>query len=304
MSKTILVAGAALLVAGGMGMYAWKEENRSPFLEIYAFNLKTSNALFIRTPGDKRILVDGGPNSAIVRKVTDILPFYSRRIDTILVSNPLGKNVAGLIDILNRYDVEEVLIPAITLQTLSLSSTTDQIYDAFLETIKDRNIKLREFVEGDVLDLGVKIEILFPATSSHFQYSKASAPEMIMKISHGKAFALFLGTATTKIQKYVAEQGTSTANVLFIWNNASPDNLDQGLMEKVHPDYLVYSKSLTAVSRPPSEPAPGKKPKKVKTDPLLYLLEENRFNVRAYDFVKIVSDGEKLWLETKGETTP
>src|ERR1700690_3654211 len=84
--KIILTAATAILATATLGGYVWKEEHHPAILEIYAFNLKSGRSYFIRTPDDKRILVDGGANSEIIGELTRILPFYSRRIDSLIAT--------------------------------------------------------------------------------------------------------------------------------------------------------------------------------------------------------------------------
>ena len=105
-SKPLIVVAAVGAVALGLGGYVWKEENRPAILEVYVFSLSSGRSIFIRTPEDKRILIDGGGNSDIVDELTQILPFYSRRIDAVVATNSEGNNVSGLIDVLNRYIVD------------------------------------------------------------------------------------------------------------------------------------------------------------------------------------------------------
>jgi len=204
-------------------------------------------------------------------------------------------------------------VPALTLQLLDLASSTDQIYPTFLTTAQEKALPVIELAKGDNVNLEnsditgsttVKAQILFPATSTKFAYSKASAPEIIMKIKYNQTSLILLGNATTKIQKFIALEGTTTANVLLVWNSASPDNLDAGLMNQIHPEYLVYSKSLTATAPRASvssvnSASKSKKPKKVKPDPLVYLTEASRFNIKAFDHIKITSDGVSLKVDSE-----
>jgi len=299
-SKPLILGAAATALAFGMAGYVWREEHREPILEVYVFNLKSGSSVFVRTPDDKRILINGGANSEVIRELTDILPFYSRRIDTIIATAADGKDVSGLIDVLERYSVDNVVVPAITLQSLGLASTTDQIYATFLDTVSRLKIPLREVSAGDVLDFGKKLggqdvraEIFFPAASSSgekFQYSRASAPEIIMRISYGQTSVMLLGNATTKVQKFIA---TSTGSIISgdLWTNAlviphgvSADSLSAELMNKVKPEYIIYSQAVNKSSNKSAKKA-------AKVDPLYFILDDKRFNIKEKGTIKAVSDG-------------
>lgn len=335
MSKPVLIGVMFMVLTCGIAGYAWREEHRKPILEIYVFDLKSGSSVFVRTPDDKRILVDGGANSEVIRELTAILPFYSRRIDMIIATNAYGKD-SGLIDVLERYSVDKVVVPAISLQSIGLASSTDQIYAAFLDTIKRLKVPIDEVSAGDVLDFGqkiggqpVKADILFPvsptsissgaATSSRltFQYSNASAPEIILKISYGKTSVMLLGNATPKVQKYLVSAASSSdllgfnplsfnplgsnslhANVLVIPHSPSAGSLSRELMNKMRPEYLVYSQAVTASSKR-SVMAKDSLAKNKKVDPLYFILNDRRFNIKENGTVKIESDGMTLKVAEK-----
>jgi hypothetical protein len=314
----------------GIAGYVWHTANRPRILEMYIFDLKSSQAVFIRTPNDRRILINGGANSDIIRQLTKILPFYSRRIDAIIATDADGKNVSGLIDVMNRYSVNKVIIPEISLESLGLSTTTDQIYSVFIDAIKNKNIHVKEVRAGDrvIFDANnsVYADILFPISRELFKYSKASPPQLVTRISFGSNSIMLLNDATTKIQKFIAlgmmnasvtmptgrqapveaatsvdlakptktlrraEEGAGT-DTLIVFNNASPDNLATELMNELRPEYLIYLKSLSSSS---SKSATSKNKK---VDPLFYLLDDHRFNMKEKGIVKIVSDGSELKVE-------
>ncbi len=305
-SKPFLIGAAATALACGMAGYVWNEKHRQPLLEIYVFDLKSGSSVFIRTPDDARILINGGGNAEVIRELTGILPFYSRRIDTVIATDANGKDVSGLIDILERYSVDRVVVPAVSLQSLGLASSTDQIYGVFLDTAKRLKIPLEEVSAGGTLDFGqkiggqrVKADILFPAINA-FAYSKASAPEIIMKISYGGTSVMLLGNATTKVQKFLVSSAASSsdsisdntlgANVLVVTHSALAGSLSAELINKMKPEYLLYSQTMNA-SPKKSATSKDSSSKNKKVDPLYSILDDKRFNIKEKGTVKIVSDG-------------
>ncbi len=317
--KPIIIVAGVTILSSTMGAYYWKQGNRPPILEIYVFTLKSGRSLFIRTPEDKRILVDGGSNSEVIRHISEILPFYSRRIDTIFATNNVGKNIGGLIDIVQRYQVDSVYLPKHALDILGLASSTDQIYETFMQAINEKQLTQNLIARGQIVDLDSKtrLEVLFPADPIDFMYSKTSSPEVLFNISYGNNNIIFAGNATAKVQKYIASTTASATknasfiktDVLIVSHSALPQSMAPQFAEKFYPKYLVYSKnipksdiekddssifesssqSLSQSSlKPNSSSATKTKPKK---DPFDYLSSEDRFNIKEGSGVKIVSDG-------------
>lgn len=295
--RPVLIIVGATALAGGFGSYVWQKEHRLPLLEVYVFNLSNGRSMFIRTPEDKRILIDGGSNSEIIRKISKIIPFYSRRIDTVIATNTEGKNVSGLIDVIERYDVDSVFIPKFTLENLNLQTLTDQTYSTFLEILSKKQIKTDELFIDQVIDLDnqTKLNIHFPAKPETFSYSKSSAPELLFTISNNKNNISFLGNSTKKIQKYIANSSPDLFNVdvLIFAQSIIPANVSSELIKKLNPANVIFSQR---VSTTPPKLSTSSKNKKEVVDPLSYLKSENKFNIREKGTTKIVSDGRDVLI--------
>ncbi|OHA24983.1 MAG: hypothetical protein A3C79_03300 [Candidatus Taylorbacteria bacterium RIFCSPHIGHO2_02_FULL_45_28] len=280
--------------------------------------------MFIRTPDDRRILVDGGGNAEIIRHITNILPFYSRGIDVVVATNTDGKNVSGLIDVIERYEVERAYIPRFTLENTGTTSSTDDIYRTFLGELGDLHIQTHEVAAGDQIPLSgsddgssvqrVTAQVLFPVPADMFEYSKASAPELLFSLSYGKTSILFMGDASKKVQKLLASSSAvisgsiGDTDVLIISHSALPANMSSGFINIARPRALIFKKTVTKSSTDTSKSAKSKSTsitssiskdgkkitpkKKIVADPLVAILDEDRFNLKEAGTVKIVSDGE------------
>lgn len=299
-SKPIIYLATGAVVLAGVAGYVWHESNRPKILEVYAFDLPGSPGILIRTPEDRRILINGGSNAEIIGHITKKLPFYSRRIDMVIITEADGKHVTGLVDVLKRYKVDQVLIPAMTLSSLGLSSTTDQIYETLLKTVHDLNVKTVEVAAGKRLSIEkeLTLDVLFPTTTENFEYSKASAPEAVLRLNHGNNSILFAGNASTKVQKFIAANGLRPSDVLIISHSAAVGSLAREFMDELSPDYLVISKQMTKIAKAAKSTVAAKK-KKTNGDPLASFLNDKRFNIRETGEIKIASDGNEVTIKNK-----
>lgn len=55
-------------------------------LEVTFFDIGQGDAIFIETPARHQILIDGGPDSTILEKLGDEMPFWDRTIDLTMVT--------------------------------------------------------------------------------------------------------------------------------------------------------------------------------------------------------------------------
>lgn len=132
-----------LCISAGVAAYVWHISVRTPAFELFVFDTPGAPSLFIRTKDDRRILVHGGANSDVVRRVTELLPFYSRRIDTLVALDDDPKHVTGLIEMVGRYDIRSVL--------LGTATSTDPTYAVFLQRIAERGIATSSIRTGDII---------------------------------------------------------------------------------------------------------------------------------------------------------
>ncbi|MDD5165289.1 MAG: hypothetical protein PHG25_02000 [Candidatus Pacebacteria bacterium] len=301
MIKYLLIS---IVIVASISAYIWHISVVPLRFELYVFNTKGKPAIFIRTPQDERVLINGGANSDAIRYITKVIPFYSRRIDMVVLTNDDANNVTGLIDVINRYKVGSIIIPAITTRSLGLASSTDEIYETFMNTVSASHIPIKEVKMGDTIEHShFKVDVLFPAldsedvasmhstTSKQFSYSKASVPELVLKITYGRTAFLLIGDVSTKIQKFIAK-ASPMANVLIIPHSASASALSLDLVNAVQPEFIVYTQAITSAQSSSKISSRVSKIKNV--DPLYMILDDHRLNLKQKNTIRVLSDGESV----------
>ena len=67
-------------------------------LTVEVFDVGQGDAIFIRTPDGQKLLVDGGPDGAVLeRELGEALPFWDRRLDMVMLTHPDGDHLTGLL---------------------------------------------------------------------------------------------------------------------------------------------------------------------------------------------------------------
>lgn len=286
-SKSVVFLLLGVLVVTGVGGYVWTQEHRPPLLEIHVFSMKTGSSILVRTPDDHRILINGGGNSEIVRHVSSVLPFYSHRIDTVIATDRQKKNIGGLVDLIGRYDVGQVIVSAVVFETPDTATPVDATYAELLKGARRRAVPIREVVVGESLMWGtgashtpVYANIVFPAPAEDFMYSKASPPNIVLDIVYDSARILLAGDSTPKIQRYIVEHASSTQplDVLVVSHGSSADHFNAEFLETLDPNYLVFAQAISRSSGNAVVPY------------------ERRFNSKEKT-IRIVSDGSSVNIE-------
>src|SRR3989344_4542524 len=78
-------------------------------LIVTFFDIGQGDSIFIEIPGGNQILIDGGPNVAVLSKLGETMPFWDRSIDLVILTHPHADHVDGLVEVLKRFEVDMVL---------------------------------------------------------------------------------------------------------------------------------------------------------------------------------------------------
>jgi len=232
--KYIVIAIASIAVF--LGAYIYKWENRKPVLEIDFFSLNKGRSIFITTPENQTILIGGGQNSESIRGITSAMPFYKRKINYVVVPSAVPAQIGGLIEIVNRYEIENIMISKVM--------ATSTVLSQLLREVRKNKIHTIEVERGDILDIenDLKMEILFPY--ENFKFNKTSLPELGLNIHYGSTSAYFLGNLSKTIQKDISNNFkiNESENIVEYYHGMTDSKLFAELLEKINPKYVFSTK--------------------------------------------------------------
>jgi len=293
-SKPLFISAAGLSILGGVGAYARNDSHRPKALDVYIFNTKSEPSYFLRTPDDERILIDGGANSDVIRYITKVLPFYSRRIDSLILTKADAGHVTGLIEALERYDIAQAYIPGVDPVSSGVATTSDSAYEIFLVKLKEKHVPTVTLNAGDISALGSSVyaKSLFPLSTSTFQYSKASQPELVLELRYSSTSMLIAGSISKKIQKAIASSSDSfPVDVISIAASDAPQRFSSSFVNSVRPEILIFTKAakpLTSTKKKPTAKA------KSVSNPFLSVSNAKRFYLEEKGTIHLVSDGNRF----------
>ena len=231
------LAMALLLACVGLGAYIWKWEFRKLLLEVHFFSLNKGRSIFVRTPEGKTILIGGGQNSEVIREITNVMPFYSRAIDYVIIPSATPAQIGGLIEVIDRYEVEEIIMPKL----LATSTVLTQL----MKEIRKKKIHTEEVERGDEVQAGeVTLKILFPYED--FKFNKSSLPELGLEISHRNTSAYLIGNLSKTIQKDILKNlEPNKENIVEFYNSMAGGKVFTELVEAIDPEFIFSTKEKT-----------------------------------------------------------
>jgi len=219
-----------------LNVLAWSTvfDLNSQSLEVVFFDVDQGDAIFIETPQEHQILIDGGPSSIILEKLGKEMPFWDRTIDLIILTHPEHDHIAGLIEVLKRYRVEQVLWTGVVQETGE--------YKEWQELLEKQGAEITISQTGQqIIFTGGGIEILHPFQSLQGEKTKSvNNTSIVARLVFGGNSFLFTGDAFKSVERKLVKKGVKlVSDVLKVGHHGSKTSSAAEFIEKVSPEIAV-----------------------------------------------------------------
>ena len=206
-------------------------------LHISFLDVGQGDAILIQK-GNQQVLVDGGPSpQAISLGLGSKMPFWDRTIDLVILTHPSADHVTGLVEVLQRYEVKQVLYPDLDFES--------DIYDEWLRVIEEKDIEHTLAQAGQQIDLGegVVIKVLNPQTPLLTgTESDIDNNGVVLHISMGEmSFLLTADTMWEAEWELIARRANLTSTVLKVGHHGSDTSTSPQFLAVVDPQLAVIS---------------------------------------------------------------
>jgi competence protein ComEC len=210
--------------------------SQSKFLEVNFFYIGQGDSIFIETPNKEQILIDGGPDSTILEKLGKEMPFWDRSIDLVILTHPEHDHMAGLIEVLKRYKVDNILWTGVVRDTAE--------YREWLEVIENEGAEIKIARAGQRITLlNSNIDIFYPFESLEGQESKNSNnTSIVARLVFGENSFLFTGDAIKSVErKLIKAEINIDSDILKAGHHGSKTSSAKEFIEAVSPEIVVIS---------------------------------------------------------------
>ena len=232
---------AVLVVVLGIVTLASRPDGR---LHLTVLDIGQGDAILVETPAGATMLVDGGPDPELtLRRLGANLPFFARRIDVMVLSHPHQDHVAGLVEVLDRFEVGALLHAGIAFENPAHHRL---LADAISEPLL--HAALARAGQAFALDPTTTVEILYPAEAD----AAAPLPEgdinngsVVMLLRHGGFTALLTGDAEAPVEAALVGRGRlPLVDVLKAGHHGSASSTTPGLLDAIRPTAAVISSGV------------------------------------------------------------
>ena len=246
-------------------------------LEVTFFDVRQGDSIFIETSQNQQIIIDGGPTSAVLEKLGQEMPFWDRTIDLIILTHPEHDHMAGLIEVLKRYQVENILWTGVVRDTAE--------YKEWQRLIREEgaNIYIAQAGQQIKLARAILADILYPFESLEGQeFKDSNNTSIIVRLVFGENSFLFTGDAPQSVEKKLLETAIDS-DILKIGHHGSKTSSAQDFIGVVSPEVAVIS---AGKDNKYGHPAP---------EVLQNLSGVKILRTDLDGDIKIISDGKRYW---------
>lgn len=206
------------------------------YLKIIFLDVGQGDSAFIEWPSGKQMIVDCGRDSKVLSQLGTVMPFYDKYIDYLLVTHPDLDHFGGCIDILQRFDVGELIYNGL--------QKNDKSWEYFWDLAGQKKIKKKKIDKYDIWNIeNTKLTFLYPNKDISIDNISDNDASIVFILSFGQSDIMFTGDAEEGLEKYLVENYSEAldSEVLKVSHHGSGGSSIKDFLNKVTPDYSVIS---------------------------------------------------------------
>ena len=243
-------------------------------LKVYFIDVGQADSILI-TSKDETMLIDAGNNEDGVDVVNFIKEKGITKLSYVIGTHPHEDHIGGLDDVINAFDIENVVLPDIT--------TNTKTFEDLLDAIENKHLEITTPKIGDTFTLG---ESNCEVKSTIIDKSNLNLASLVVRLQFGETSFLFMGDAETENEEQTTwEQST----VLKVGHHGSNTSSSLKFLEQVKPQIAVI---MIGKDNSYGHPNQETLEKLEKMNSKIYRTDED-------GTITITSDGTKCKVETE-----
>jgi len=242
-------------------------------LHVIACDVGQGDAILI-TYKNTQILTDGGPDTSVLNCLGRHIPFWDRDIELIVSTHPDSDHATGLIDVIERYNVDSILKNPIDPGT--------DVYRLLENAVGGRGVRVITPEESMLLRLDlIHLDILsrYDPTNTDTNFNS-----IVYRLEFGDFSGLFMGDIPPKVADELAGR-VEKVNYIKIPHHGSKNGMTPNLLKVLMPKVAVISVGAKNMWGFPAVE-------------ILQMLKDNNVQVLRTDLlgdVEVITDGQKIW---------
>jgi competence protein ComEC len=207
-------------------------------LTVSFLDVGQGDAILIQTSDGYEMLIDGGRDSSVLRELSKQRSFFDRTIDVVVSTHPDLDHIAGLVDVLKRYQVGTII--------MTTNEGESGAAEAFSSAVPNENAQIVLADAGQTLRLGATVLVQIFAPTGDESKLESNTASIVTRIVYGDTSFLLTGDAPMEIEDYlVRTYGKQLdSDVLKLGHHGSKTSSSDLWLDTVTPQFAVVSAGL------------------------------------------------------------
>lgn len=236
-ARWYLLAGLALANVALWQTLGWVEAHRGRAF-ISVLGVGQGDAILLEAPGGNQVLVDGGPDRTVLARLGEILPFWDRSLDLMVLTHPHADHISGLLEVLQHYRVGMVL-------ESGLAHTIAE-YAEWESELSRRRIPRIVARRGQAVELGGGAELIVLAPARSWAGvpppRNIHAAAVVAAFSFASSTALLTADAELPLERELIASGVPLqAELLKVGHHGSKTSSSAAFLAAVRPRLAAIS---------------------------------------------------------------
>lgn len=202
-------------------------------LIVHYLDVGQGDATLVQLPDSTTVLIDGGPDNAVLHELGRLLPWWQRTIDYLIITHPHLDHYNGFFGVVEKYRIGRVFFNG---------EEGTSHFSQLMSEMHRREIPLTVVSAGDTFTLpdGVTLEFLWPKPS--YPQKSVDALSLAFLISRHDSDFLFMGDVPQDEELEILRvRPTLQAEVVKVGHHGSSSSSHASFLQAVAPEHCIIS---------------------------------------------------------------
>ena len=275
--------GLLALAFLGTAIAGTPPSDEAQLLRVSVLDVGQGDAILIQTPDGKTVLVDAGPGKSHDLLLRQLDMAGVAHLDAAFNTHAHEDHLGGFVSVLEHYPVALFVDSGVPHTTRS--------YENLLLALKEKQVPARVARRGQTYNVGktARIQVLAPTEAWIDEAgSHLNNTSLVLRLTYGKFSMLLEGDAESPVEQHLLSEGVDPALVLKVGHHGSHSSSSPAFI-----DALQVRVAIISCGRDNRYGHPH--PETLDTFRRRHILV---FRTDRDGQVRVLSDGERLWVET------
>lgn len=197
-------------------------------LTVYFLDVGQADSILLENKGHY-MLIDAGNNEDGPKLVNYFHELGIKEFDYVVGTHAHEDHIGGMDDIIKNFKITSFYMPD--------AITTTKTFEDVLDALEETNTTFQTPTVNEEFKLADTTIKTLSVTSDEKNLNDTS---IVLKAKHGTNTFLFMGDASTKIEKNLLDQNLKS-DVLKVGHHGSRYSTSKAFLEKVSPEYAIIS---------------------------------------------------------------